>query len=180
MNYKQGIIGHYSKVWHNTPIIKTWEPTFKMDAFCILEFPPNLDREVWTYATCGMSSIDDNKSIELHLFSPQKDDRNIELLTVIAHYHITASRLDLGHTVNFGRPWLDKSLCTFGLISLPYLDGPDLENFQFKGKECKFYWLIPITQDERNYKKKYGIEALEKKLESAEFNYLDPSRLSVL
>jgi hypothetical protein len=48
-------------------------------------------------------------------------------VTAIAHFHRTGSALGLGHTVNFGRPWLPTSSCTHGLGSLPYLDGPDLE-----------------------------------------------------
>lgn len=47
-----------------------------------------------------------------------------------AHFHRTGSALGLGHTVNFGRPWLPGSSCTHGLVSLPYLFGPELEWLQ--------------------------------------------------
>jgi hypothetical protein len=84
---------------------------------------------MWTYATSGMSRPGDATPLELHLFSPERSEQLVELLMAIAHYHRTGSTLGLGASVNFGRPWLSGSDCSFGLISLPYLDGPALENF---------------------------------------------------
>jgi len=87
----------------------------------------------------------------------------------------------LRHTVNFGMPWQNSSQCSFGLISLPYLDGPELENFKIKkNKVLKFYWLIPITQKEVEYKMQNGVEALEAKLEENAFNYTNTKRISVV
>jgi hypothetical protein len=37
-----------------------------------------------------------------------------------------------------------------------------------------------MTRQEREYKKRDGIEALEKRWEAAQFNYLDPYRPSVV
>jgi hypothetical protein len=129
-----------------------------------------------------MSQPADAERLELHLFSPTQADSHVELLTVVAHYHRTGSSLGLGHTVNFGRPWLPHSKCKYGLISLPYLDGPDLENYTCKsvGEEIRFLWLIPITKRERDYKTQNGLEALEARFEEAQFDYLDPSRRSVV
>ena len=121
--------------------------------------------------------------IELHLFSPKKDGSLIELLTTVAYYHKNTRRLNLWHTVNFGRGWQDKSACEYGLISLPYLDGPTLEDLYLASPEekiFKFYWLIPVTKQEVDYKKKYGIEALEQLFELQSFNYLDSNRKSVV
>ncbi len=69
------------------------------------------------------------------------------------------------------------STCTHGLISLPYLDGPDLE--WLAEPKVRFLWLIPITEAEVRFKKSYGMEALERKLEERRFDFLDPSRVSV-
>lgn len=67
---------------------------------------------------------------------------------------ILGSPLGVGHTVNFGQPWLDASSCVHGLISLPYLDGPTLENPELPdGRVIKFDWLVPITPAEVQYKK---------------------------
>jgi len=104
----------------------------------------------------------------------------VELLTIVAHYHVTAHRLDLHHTVN-GQPCTAGSRCGFGFISLPYLEGPQLEKLDGKGGcEIEFLWLIPITKEELKYKKKAGAEALEVKFEEAQFNYTDPFRTDVV
>ena len=74
---------------------------------------------------------------------------------------------------------MPNSTCDHGLISLPYLDGPSLELAEIERVEAHFLWLIPVTREEVEYKKKFGLEALESKLESSAFNYLDPKRKSV-
>ena len=98
----------------------------------------------------------------------------------MAHFHRQAQSLGFGHTVNFGKPWLNDSLCDHGLVSLPYLDGPILENLEIgDGQIVKFYWLIPITKSELEFKKSFGLEALEKKFEETNFNYGNPNRMPV-
>jgi hypothetical protein len=92
----------------------------------------------------------------------------------------TGATLDLGHSVNFGRPWIAESDCSYGLISLPYLDGPMLETLTVESREIKFYWLVPVTFAEIAYKKAHGLEALEEAFDQAAFDYLDPQRRSVI
>ncbi len=122
-----------------------------------------------------------DKPIEIHLFSLEKDESLVELLTSVAYYHMTSeNKLGLWHTVNFGHPWKPNSKCEFGLISLPYLDGSELESLNIKDQLVKFYWLIPITHREIEYKKKYGVDKLEDRFELAQFNYLNPLRNSVI
>jgi hypothetical protein len=86
--------------------------------------------------------------------------------------------LGLGHTVNFGRPWLPGSRCSFGLVSIPYLDGPDLEVLRdpTSEREVLCLWLIPITAREVHFKKQRGLEALEDLFQTAGINYVDPHR----
>lgn len=161
-------------VWHKGPMIAAHPD------FCILEFPPTGDRAHWVYATCGMSA-NGTRPIELHLFSANRDDLLAEILTAAAYYHLHAPhQLDVGHTIYFGRPWKPGSQCTYGLISLPYLDGPALENSRHNGVSLKYYWLIPITEQERHYKMTRGLEALETAFEQTSFNYLDPERAEVV
>ena len=113
------------------------------------------------------------------MHSPRDSASIVELLTITAHYHRTGATLGLWHSVNFGRPWLDRSACEYGYISLPYLDGPLLENLTALGTTAKFYWLIPVTRSEVEFKKAEGVEALEQAFENASFDYLDPARPSV-
>ncbi|WP_239353065.1 suppressor of fused domain protein [Snodgrassella communis] len=147
--------------------------------FTVLVIPPNDKREMWTYATIGMSNTVSDP-IEIHLFSEKENDDLAEILTAIAYYKLTGNNVDLNDTVNFGRPWLPNSKCEYGLISLPYLDGLELEKFWVDNTAISFYWLIPITKQERDYRWKYGIEKLEEYFDNENFNYLNPFRRSVV
>jgi len=127
-----------------------------------------------------MSEHDDLRPVELHIFSHQENHDIVEILTAVAHFHRRGATLGVGHTVNFGKAWFQKSQCEFGLVSLPYLDGPTLEVLPPEdGGVVKFYWLIPITESEVVYKKRRGLEALESEMERSQFNYLDPYRTSI-
>jgi len=185
MEYCEIIRCHYERQWSNSAKRRSWTegPTHQLPPrFCVLEFPPVKSRRNWTYATCCMSQQDDDEPIELHLFSYVQERSLVELLTAVAHYNRTGSRLGLGHTVNFGRPWLPRSECSHGLISLPYLDGPSLEicDSQLITKPVRCLWLIPVTAREVEYAKKNGIESLEQRFEENEFNYIDPKRESIV
>lgn len=183
MNWTQTIEEHYLRNWKTSPELCPFNggPIHELPTgFKVLAFPPHAGRSLWTYATCGMSLPQDEQRTELHIFSPRADDGIVELLHAVAHFHRTGARLDLWHTVNFGRPWLESSRCTFGLISLPYLDGPPVENLETANGIVKNYWLVPITQAELDFKKSAGIEALETHFEKACFDYSDPLRASVV
>lgn len=182
-DYLESIIGHYEGFWANTGTPVHWDEGPRGDlpsTFTVLEFPPSAQRSMWIYATACMSLPADQDPLELHLFSPQQYRGHVELLTAVAHYHRTGARLGLGHTVDFGRPWLPGSRCDHGLISLPYLDGPALELFEVGEVMVRFLWLVPVTKEEVEYKKARGLEELEAAFEAQEFNYLDPLRDSVV
>lgn len=181
--YEKKMQIHYNTVWQNK------SETNKLDIgpiqelpedFKILSFKPTETRDMWTYATCGMSMPSDSNPIELHIFAPEQNDNLIELLTVTAHYHRNGASLGLGHTINFGQPWWAQSNCEYGLISLPYLDGPSLEWLTIEDIKIQFLWLIPVTKQEVEYKKKYGLESLEDRFEDMSFNYLNPHRKSIV
>lgn len=180
--YIEKIQTHYNTVWENNSDKRKLnkEPIQELpEGFKILRFKPTKSRNMWTYATCGMSMPSDANLLELHIFAPEQNDNLIEILTATAHYHRNGSSLGLGHTINFGQPWWDQSNCEYGLISLPYLDGPSLEWLDIDGIEVQFLWLIPITRQEVDYKKKYGLESLEGKFDKLSFEYLNPYRNSI-
>jgi hypothetical protein len=183
MTYAQDIARHYAEIW-GVVGEECASPGGPVDAlpedFAVLRFPPHGDRPVWTYATRAMSQPGDAAPVELHLFTPSKADEVVQILYALAHFHRTAAPLDLEHSVNFGQPWLGQSECSYGLISLPYLDGPALEQFRRGDALIHFYWLIPITPAERAYKVGHGMDALETRFEEAEFDYADPDRPSVV
>ena len=182
-NYQVDIINHYEKAFHQNAKIYIWDkgPYERLpNDFRILEFPPTEAKNMWTYATCCMSQPEDTMRVELHLFSSKKDESIIELLTALAFYHRVTNKIGLNHTVFLGRPWQNGSKCDYGFVSLPYIDGPTLEDFNTTNGLIKFYWLLPVTENEVNYKKKFGVEALESKFDDPAFNYIDPNRSSVV
>lgn len=148
---------HYNSIWNNKPKTYLFDkgPIEKLYYhFRVLEYPPTTERKMWSYATCNMcKGKGGKKNIEVHVFSKQQDDSLIELLTLVAYYHKNTRALDLNHTINFGRSWQSTSVCTYGLLSLPYLDGPRLEEYvAANGETTHFYWLLPITREEVNFK----------------------------
>jgi hypothetical protein len=185
VDYFGSILNHLKKNWSGKINECSWQkgPTNKLPKlFQVLEVEPSSSRKMWTYSTICMSNKDDNQPIEIHLFSAKKDQSIVELLTAIAFYHTDTKSLGLNHTVNFGRPWQDSSACEFGLISLPYLDGPNLENLFLPALQTtvKFYWLIPITLRELTFKRQFGIERLESEFQTKKINFLDPNRSSIV
>ncbi|QNE38602.1 suppressor of fused domain protein [Hymenobacter sp. NBH84] len=181
--YQSALRSHYGSHWQGQPVSLHTRKQFihQIGAdFSVLEFPPSAVRTMWTYATCGMSSLQMERPIELHLFSAMQCEQLVDLLTAVAHYHQTEQPLDLGHTINFGIPWQAGSTCSYGLISLPYLDGPALEEMPLDQKRVSCYWLLPITKAERDFKRSYGLEALEEKFDEAPFDYLSANRRTVV
>jgi hypothetical protein len=183
VNWQADIERHYRSNWKATPESSLYAagPVHQLPPhFTVLRFPPHGDRTMWTYATRGMSLPDDSRPIELHMFSARETQEIDELLFMTAHFHRASAKLGLAHTVNFGKPWVAGSTCEYGLVSLPYMDGPDLEDLVVQGRTIKFYWMIPITQAEREFKVLKGLGALESEFERTSFDYLDPRRRSVV
>lgn len=179
--YCEAIEAHYARAWHPPANRIRWDrgPIDDLpEDFCVLVIPRTSD--IWAFATRCMSQITDAERLELHVLArPGSDPLAIaELLVSVAHYHRTGHALGFGHSVNFGRPWLAGSTCTHGLISLPYLDGPALE--WLEDPSVRFLWLIPVTEAEVSFKKEAGIEELEQRFETTQFDYLDPFRASVV
>src|SRR5690348_550525 len=103
MNYSDQVAQHYENIWQQLGRRCHLDggPTHQLpDGLSVLEFGPTTRREVWTYATCGMSQVQTAGPIELHLLSPVRDGRHVESLTAIAHYHHNVCPLSLGDSVN--------------------------------------------------------------------------------
>jgi hypothetical protein len=183
--YEQELKRHYAGFWGPGGGIYEW--TGARSKPCrVFEFPATEKTICWIYATCGMTPASAGadggaaESLELFLLSPSQVDAHVELLSAIADYHQTGASLGLGHTVNFGRPWMERSRCSCGLISLPYTLGPKLERAVVAGRNVRVLWLLPITPEERAYKVKAGLEALEDVFEKREIRYADPMRESLV
>jgi len=175
------IEAHYARNWVSTgvPCLFNKGPVADLPPdFAVLKFPPREQRQMWTFATRCLGQDSDREPIELHCFSATDAAPLVEMLYTVAHFHRTVTNLCLGHTVNIGKGWWEGSPLKYGLISLPYLDGPALECME--GHARRFLWFIPLLEREVEFKRCMGFEALEQALERQGFDYLDPFRASVV
>ncbi|HEX4036362.1 MAG TPA: suppressor of fused domain protein [Solirubrobacteraceae bacterium] len=141
-------------------------------------------RGCWTYVTsgCWAATARDGHGLEFVLSATNASVRHIECLAMTAYYHAgpEEQRLDWGLTVPIGEPWTAGSLCTYDLISLPYVYGPDLEICRWECGHIRILATMPITEAERNFKVTHGIEALEQRFDQAKIAFADPHRPSVI
>ncbi len=181
-SHEERVEEHYEAAWGPRITASRWEAGPYADlpsAFHVSVYRRASD--VLVFATVGMSQEADESRLELHMLADSRASEHssiVELLTVVAHYHRTGRRLGHGHTVNFGKPWQPGSTCGYGLLSLPYLDGTKVE--WSPDPSVRFLWLIPITEAEREYKRRAGLEALEREFERHSFDHLEPTRRSVV
>jgi len=99
-----------------------------------------------------------------------------------ASYHCgpAEQRLDLGHSVPIGEPWLPGSACDHLLICLPYPIGPEFEVCEWDGGHARILWALPITAAERDFKREHGLELLEQRFDAVALEFWVTDRLSVV
>lgn len=152
--------------------------------FSVIRIAPKDPGDHWVYLTHGAWEVDLNRGYRLEFFMmcPFESVRHIETLAMLAHFHSNQMHhLDVGRSVKIGRGWLEGSNYDHLLVSLPYPYGRTLEVCKInKALMIRYLWLLPINAVEYDYLMEFGLEALEKKLDEAEINFLDPARRSVI
>lgn len=154
--------------------------TERITDFRIFRVSPGERFPGWIYVSsgCWAATATDGHGLEFALLAPSDEWVHLETITINAYYHAGPphQRLDVGHTVPIGRPWLDSSPCDHFLVSLPYPLGRDFEICTWEQGHARILWLLPISETERDFKAIAGMEALETRLEEAEIDFLDPHR----
>ena len=161
--------------WDRGPISAT------IPGFSVAVVSPGPRIGVWTYCSLGASRVlrPQTEPLEFAIAADSRDDRQVELVTMTAHYHATIG-LAIGDTFPLGEAWLPGSQLTHMLVSLPYPYGPTFENCNCEGSDIRFLWLLPITGSELQYKKTHGLEALEAKFDEHSLGFWDSNRASVV
>ncbi len=162
----------------------TWELGPIRDAlphFRVGRFAPGPRFNLWVYASVGASSIlhEESGQLEFVLVCPHETPRAVELLSMIAHRHVS-DPLGKWHLMPIGQPWLDGSSCDVLFISPPYPFGPGFEVCDSTHSHLHFLWLLPITQLERDYCRRHGASRLEDAFEQAGLEYWRVDRESVV
>ncbi|MBR1374907.1 MAG: suppressor of fused domain protein [Cardiobacteriaceae bacterium] len=157
--------------WNNGKII-TEMPYFKV--FCV---QPK-DRNYAIYISSGIATIINQ---EFFIISPYKSEEHIETLAMIASASIAyPNSFQLNCCVNIDKPWLDNSKLKYFLISLPYTFGQNLEYMEFGNKKIRFFWLLPITDEEHSFLQNHSVGSLEDLFEANNIDYLNINRKSVV
>ncbi|MFE2557371.1 suppressor of fused domain protein [Streptomyces sp. NPDC059352] len=156
----------------------------RVPGFRVFRIHPAYPGDWWLYVTsgCWEATQLDGHGTEFFLAAPRDEWINLESVTVNAYYHCgpVHQRLDVGHTVPIGRPWLDDSDCDHYLVSLPYPFGPDFEVCEWEGgSHARILWLLPITAAEKDFRREMGLEALEVRFDEHAIDPVDPKRASV-
>jgi hypothetical protein len=163
--------------WKHGPILKVL-PNFR-----VLRIAPSRAEEAWVYVSAGAWEVTAESpwGAEFVVLSPVEDAIHVETLAMVGHYHADPGyRLNVGSTLNVGRPWMDAASCSRFLVSLPYFAGPRLEVCDLSDRRIRFLWLLPVTDAEWAFLKTHGQEALEQELEEAAIDPLDRTRKSVV
>lgn len=150
--------------------------------FHAIELAPGPRNGVWTYVSVGAGFIaaPGRRHLEFAITAEGRSSRHAELLAMTTHYHLTRETLDWGHTFPLGEAWVPGSNLDHMLVSTPYPFGPDFENVTSGAVHLHIYWLLPITEAERDFKRTAGIEELESRFESVKLEYWNPNRRSVV
>ncbi|WP_308018041.1 suppressor of fused domain protein [Neisseria bergeri] len=178
MDYNQTVLSHLQKFWEHHEIKGfTWalgRIVEELPDFQVFQVIPNHEDEPWVYVSSGIGPF---LGQEFFIVSPFETPEHIETLAMLAsasmHY---PDRFQLGKTVNIGRPWVGQSSFRHFLISLPYPYGQELEYMD----NVRFFWLLPITHQERLFLDTHSVEELETKFDEAGIDYLDINRASTV
>ena len=150
--------------------------------FRVRRFARRRRNQAWVYATVGAweATPENEPAMEFFLEAPREDSRHVELLAMVTNFHADERyRLQVGKTINIGRPWMDGARAEHLLVSLPYPYGPALERCRVGELDVRILWLLPITGEEAAYARQHGHDALEQRFEAQRINWLDPHRKSV-
>ncbi len=176
-NHIESAFGKFKNVLH-----EIFSPDIHVD-ICVIE--PTKKRNYYTLVTMGMGAhkmnippaLETNKldRAELLITLPAdwdltdknfNDENNywpLRLLKVMARLPIEHDTwLGWGHTVPNGEPFADNTELCGVLVTMPYLFGEESVSCELPNKDMvRFYQLVPLYDNEMQYKTENGTDALE-------------------
>ncbi len=182
----QSVRKHLSSFWPTSHItIRNWPkgPVAELGRdFVVMELSPTREsNNLWVYCTAGTGAAESEANQhEFVLLSSTANERHVETLTMLSHYHRFESSIGVGHIVNIGQPWVEGSRSDRILLSLPYPFGPRLEWLKSDSLTIQFLWALPITPEEATFVRQNGAEKLEQRFDAAKLHYWNARRKSVV
>lgn len=154
-------------------VLHEWLPLVPhVDVYC---FPPNQNRDCFTFVTGGMSDLAMNappelgaefRRVELVFYSTENRNDYPELLRHLAHFvHNNNTWLHWGHTMPNGQPPepLFETENPDSLFFMPTIVHPDStlgEKLRIASEPVNLLWCVPITTAECELKLEAGTDAL--------------------
>lgn len=184
---RDGLYRAIDRLWQvNHKELLAWEaPGVRegMPFFRVACIHPANHGEPFVYLSCGAweATADRGLGQEFFLLAAHPSEEHVDTVGTVALAHLAArGLLDLGEVLPLGRPWLPGSGADHLLVTLPYPYGPNLERVPLTDTfALAFRWLVPITAAEAALARAEGAEAVERRLEAARADFLDPRRASV-
>ena len=177
MVYNDSVLKHLQSFWPNREIYPyKWslgKIIEELPDFQVFEIAPNQQTEPWIYVSSGIGSF---LNCEFFIISPSKTPEHIETLAMIASACLKYPQsFKLNDIIDIGRAWMEMSDFSHFLISLPYPYGQRFEYLD----DIRFFWLLPISETEKNFAYQNSVEDLENLFDQQEIDFLNPNRPAV-
>lgn len=182
-NQYEKLIGVIDKVWHSIDV--------KDVHIDIYQFAPTIERPYWTLVTSGMSfqpqSIPDDMNLsgrtELIMYVSEVQGWMLNVMKHLAEMPFDdETNLHWYHTVPNGMPMTaEPSVLTSFFFTPTYFESVEFNDLKIFGEKIDFLWLIPITENERQYALENESKSLDNLLWSNGLNQvLDEKRASLI
>ena len=159
----------------------------------VYQFTPTKRRPFWTLITGGMSDrpqdfgfnkpYDIGPRAELVMYTKSPSPWMFNVLKGLAEYpHRSGQFIHWGHTLPNGKPMTAKpSALTSYLIRCPEFEAEDFRRFEIEDEAVDLLWVVPITEEERQFAIKVGSVQLGWTLDENNVSHIiDEQRKSVV
>ncbi|RLC08066.1 MAG: hypothetical protein DRH43_10675 [Deltaproteobacteria bacterium] len=193
MNYMQIRETHYVRFFGpmTRPVMHSTDS--KQPHIDIYQFEPTDTRLHWTLITGGMSDLRQHipeelvgriaPRAEILIYVEEPKPWMFNVLKGLAGMPFDEKTfLHWWHTVPNGGPMTaEPSELTNFFFLPPYFEGVEFNTLHLGDERVDFLWMVPITNEELEYKLKYGAEALETLFEEANLSpVIDEKRTSLV
>jgi len=184
LNVDKLVMKHYIQYWGEPIEVNKldWPQEGGLGgSFRIVKFVPQAD-EKRIYATVGLSAQamparlpTPNDAFEpraeLFIYADLETNSLIELLTALVVYPFeNQTFLWTRQTILGKSPVTDHSKMTSVYITSPYFEEESFHSLHINDHHIQMLWIVPIYESEREYKIKYGWQALEELFEEKELD----------
>lgn len=147
----------------------------------VARMAPGGPSDPWAHVTIGAFEVTagGGRGWEFLLLGGLASDEHVQTLGLVVRRHLL-SPLDVGDVVALGRPWVSGSACDHLLACPPYPYNVSLERCETADGPIRVVWMVPIHPDEAKLAREEGAEALERRLQEAGVDFLEPRRPSTV